>query len=274
MPEIPPDGPLWVLHWNIHSWHAQDGNSNAAAVADLIRQTAPHVVSLVEVDETWGSPGQLSDLAGRCGYSWLFTPAFEFGNGKLEGGFGNALLTTLPILAAHQWQLLWPPQLYDRTESSEPRALLLACLGWPGTPFWAGTSHLPREDEQARDAALERLQTLTGALLEPWFVASDFNTPASSWLDPAAPVAVSAPLMTYPASAPAEPIDYCIASPGFQLDAEVLDSTASDHLPLLITASQPRRLAPRPAAARRAPVAPWSRAGVRGCAAETSYAIA
>jgi endonuclease/exonuclease/phosphatase family metal-dependent hydrolase len=49
---------------------------------------------------------------------------------------------------------------------------------------------------------------------------------------------VSVPLMTYPASAPAEPIDYCIASPGFQLDAEVLDSAASDHLPLLISAHQ------------------------------------
>ena len=237
MPEIPPDGPLRVLHWNIHSWRTEDGNSNVAAVADLIRETAPHVVSLVEVDETWGSPGQLSDVAGRCGYSWLFTPAFEFGNGKPEGGFGNALLTTLPVLAVHQWQLLWPPQLYRRTEPSEPRALLLARLGWPGGPFWAGSSHLPREDEQARTTALERLQALTGGLKEPWLIASDFNMPASSWLDPAAPVAVSVPLMTYPASAPAEPIDYCIASPGFELRAEVLASTASDHLPLLITAT-------------------------------------
>jgi endonuclease/exonuclease/phosphatase family metal-dependent hydrolase len=189
---------------------------------------------LVEVDETWGSPAQLGDLAGRCGYSWLFTPAFEFGNGKPEGDFGNALLTNLPILAAHQWQLLWPPQLSHLTEPSEPRALLLARLGSPGGPFWAGSSHLPREDEQARTTALARLQVLTGGLLEPWLIAGDFNTPASSWLDPAAPFAVSAPLMTYPA----EPIDYCIASPGFQLDTEVLDSVASDHLPLLISAHQ------------------------------------
>jgi hypothetical protein len=34
-----------VLHWNIHSWRTEDGNSNVAAVADLIRETAPHVVS-------------------------------------------------------------------------------------------------------------------------------------------------------------------------------------------------------------------------------------
>ena len=229
---------LRILHWNIHSWRDQDGGSNAAAVAGLIRETAPHVVSLAEVDETWGFPACLSDLAGRCGYSWLFTPAFEFGDGKPEGGFGNALLTTLPILGAHQWHLL-SPRIYDRTEPSEQRAVLLARLGWPGAPFWAGISHLPRGDEQARAAALERLQTLTGALPEPWLITGDFNTPASSWLDPAAPVAVSAPLMTYPASAPAEPIDYGIASPGFHLDAEVLNSSASDHLPLLITATPP-----------------------------------
>lgn len=44
--------------------------------------------------------------------------------------------------------------------------------------------------------------------------------------------------MTYPASAPAEAIDFCVASPGFQLDTEVLDSIASDHLPLFISAHQ------------------------------------
>jgi endonuclease/exonuclease/phosphatase family metal-dependent hydrolase len=49
---------------------------------------------------------------------------------------------------------------------------------------------------------------------------------------------VSAPALTYPADAPAEPIDYCIASPGFRLDAEPLHITGSDHLPVLITAHQ------------------------------------
>ena len=34
-----------ILHWNIHSWRGQDGTSNVGAVAGLIRETAPHLVS-------------------------------------------------------------------------------------------------------------------------------------------------------------------------------------------------------------------------------------
>jgi endonuclease/exonuclease/phosphatase family metal-dependent hydrolase len=37
---------LRVLHWNIHSWRGTDDTSNLPAVTDVIRQTAPHVVSL------------------------------------------------------------------------------------------------------------------------------------------------------------------------------------------------------------------------------------
>lgn len=41
---------------------------------------------------------------------------------------------------------------------------------------------------------------------------------------------------TYPASQPVEPIDYCIASPGIRLSAEVLSAAGSDHLPQLVAA--------------------------------------
>ena len=46
--------------------------------------------------------------------------------------------------------------------------------------------------------------------------------------------------LTYPADEPAEPIDYCLASAAFRLDAEVLPRSGSDHLPLLISARQTR----------------------------------
>ena len=47
---------------------------------------------------------------------------------------------------------------------------------------------------------------------------------------------VSPAKLTYPADERAEPIDYCVASAAFRLDAEVLPGSASDHLPLLISA--------------------------------------
>ena len=46
--------------------------------------------------------------------------------------------------------------------------------------------------------------------------------------------------LTYPADEPTEPIDYCVASAAFRLDAEMLPGSASDHLPLLISARRTR----------------------------------
>ncbi|MGH3403809.1 MAG: endonuclease/exonuclease/phosphatase family protein [Streptosporangiaceae bacterium] len=234
---MPSPNALRVLHWNIHSWRAPGGDTNTAAAADLITRTAPDVVTLAEADEVWGSPSGVREVAARCGYSWVFVPAFEFGGDQPAGGFGNALLTTLPIRALQQWQLLWPPRLYDGTEPSEPRSATVALLSSPAGLVWAGVTHMPRADTQARDAALSRLQDLTGALDEPWLICGDFNTPPSSW---AAPAVVSSAHLTYPADEPSEAIDYCVASPGFDLDAEVIPAAGSDHLPVLIRARPAR----------------------------------
>lgn len=38
----------------------------------------------------------------------ILVPTFEFGKDSPIGGFGNALLAKLPILAIQQRQLVWP----------------------------------------------------------------------------------------------------------------------------------------------------------------------
>ncbi len=224
-----------ALHWNVHSWSDPAGGANASAVASLIAETDPDVVSLVEVNEAWGSPGQLAEVADRTGYSWIFVPTLEFGDDQPQRGYGNALLTRLPVLAVQQWRLLWPPRLYERTEPSEPRSVVLAKLGYPEVTFWAGALHLPAGDGQARSDALARLRGITEQLGEPWLICGDFNMPASAWVggDTA-----SAELATFPAGEPTEPIDYCIASPGWNLDATVLARSGSDHLPLSVRAER------------------------------------
>src|SRR5438094_3741983 len=110
------DGEIRILHWNIHSWLDDSGQSNIDAVIKLIADADPDVVSLVEVDEAWGAPAQLYDVAARAGYVPIFIPTFEFGAEAPAGGFGNALLTRLPILAVQQWELVWPTPLYDGSE--------------------------------------------------------------------------------------------------------------------------------------------------------------
>lgn len=238
------DRELRALHWNVHSWRDRSGASNLEAVVNQIQATEPHAVSLVEVDEPWDERPSLRNVADRCGYSWIFPPAFEYGQDKPGGGFGNALLVNLPILAVQHRQLLWPPRVYDRTEESESRSIVLARVSFLGVPLWVGSTHLPRGDSTARTYALRRLGELLRELDDPWLVCGDFNTPAASWVDSAGAFEVS-PLPaqnTYPAAQPTEPIDYCIASPGSVLNGEALTSPGSDHRPVLVMSQVSRRL--------------------------------
>jgi endonuclease/exonuclease/phosphatase family metal-dependent hydrolase len=241
---------LTILHWNVHSWRDEAGRPNHEAVLRLIGQTSPDMVSLVEVSEPWGSPAALGDLARAGGYSWIFFPAVEFGRDAPDRGYGNALLTRVPVLAAVQWRLTWPPRLYDGTEPSESRSVILAEVPFGRGTAWIGSTHLPANDPQARACALSRLRELTRGLDRPWAIFGDFNTPpatvkgdseeeigegrgggwgagggGTAWPDPPQP--------SFPASDPAEPIDYCVASPGVSVTARILAAAGSDHLPLL-----------------------------------------
>lgn len=230
-----PADELRILHWNVHSWRDDAGASNADAVAELVRATDPHVVSLVEVDEVWAGPSALDELAAHTGYALIFIPAFEFGKDTPAGGFGNALLSKLPISTVRQRQLVWPPRLYDGTEPSESRSVVFAKFQAATGPVWIGSTHLPRTEPGTRAEALQGVLAITQELTEPWLVAGDFNTPASTWIDEY-PTLWAHPQSTptYPTKAPSEPIDYCVVPQAVRVHAEVLSETGSDHLPILL----------------------------------------
>jgi endonuclease/exonuclease/phosphatase family metal-dependent hydrolase len=227
---------LRVLHWNIHSWQDDAGGPNVDAVADLIQESDAHVVSLVEVDETWNRPSTLDQVAARTGHASVFVPTFEFGDDGPLGGFGNALLSKLPIRAVRQRQLLWPPQIYDGTEPSEPRSVTLAKLEAASGTVWIGNAHLPRRDQNARADALQRLTTIVDELAEPWLLVGDFNAPVESWLDRRSSLqSYLQPIEpTYPAQNPVEAIDYCVAPSGLNISVNILNNIGSDHLPILV----------------------------------------
>jgi endonuclease/exonuclease/phosphatase family metal-dependent hydrolase len=226
-----PEGELSILHWNIHSWCDESGQPNQEAVTRLVLETGADIVSLVEVNEPWGRPGAVRELAGLGGYSWIFSPAVEFGADGPERGYGNALLTRVPVQAVQQWRLTWPPRLYDGSEPSEPRCVTLAEVPFGSGTAWIGSTHLPATDPGARACALGRLTELTGSLDGRWVICGDFNTPPATWLDGGAWPDPAQP--SFPASDPAVAIDYCVASPGVSVAARILPGAGSDHLPLL-----------------------------------------
>jgi endonuclease/exonuclease/phosphatase family metal-dependent hydrolase len=240
------DGELLVLHWNVHSWRDAAGQPNLGAVAALIDRHGPDAVSLVEVSEPWAAAAALPSLARRAGYTWIFIPSVEPGHGGPghggpghggpDRGYGNALLTRLPVLAVQQWQLTWPPAVYDGTEPSEARSVALAQVELSGGgAVWVGSTHLPSRSRPARAAALRRLTTVTQELEPPWVICGDFNTAPRHWIGRGQAVVVGPrpARPTFPARFPYRSIDYCVASPGVSVRARPLRTGGSDHLPLL-----------------------------------------
>jgi hypothetical protein len=76
-PHQNPANELRMLHWNIHSWRDDAGASNLESVVNLVRATDPHVVSLVEVEEPWGGPSALDEVANRGGYASIFNASLR-----------------------------------------------------------------------------------------------------------------------------------------------------------------------------------------------------
>ena len=227
-----------MLHWNIHSWRDDRKQPNQAAVEGLIRELRPDAVSLTEVSAPWGQAGPLSEIGPRLGYRWVFVPALEFRGDPAGEGYGNAVLTRLPILGVQQWRV-HSPERYVNTEPTEPRTVALARLDVAGTPVWVGSTHLPASDQDDRARALRRLSELLRGLGAPWLVCGDFNTRISAWRDDLPDGVTVAPRWrraTFPARRPVRAIDYGLASPSLRTRGRVLKSHGSDHRAIWVSA--------------------------------------
>ncbi len=229
-----------MLHWNIHSWRDDHKQPNHEAVEELIHRTGPDVVSLTEVSTPWGQAGPLAEIAERAGYRWVFVPALEHRGSPATEGYGNALLTRLPILGVQQWRV-HSPDRYTDTEPTEPRTVTLARVDAGGTPVWVGSTHLPASQADDRAVALRRLAVQLTGLATPWLVCGDFNTPARTWRPDRPDGVTVAPRgwrrATFPAHSPVRAIDYGLASPGVRTRGRVLHFRGSDHRAIFVTAA-------------------------------------
>jgi endonuclease/exonuclease/phosphatase family metal-dependent hydrolase len=227
---------LRVLHWNIHSWTDESGNSNLERVAALITATEPHVASLVEVNEPTFGPSPLHKLTSDTAYHSVFVPAFEYGADQPHGQFGNAILSRIPLLDVRHHHLLWPPRMFGGTEPSEPRSLVLGRVQADVGPVWVGTTHLPAADHVARDNAARRALAVMSALPLPWLLVGDFNADIAPCRHgyPSLQAYPETATATYPANDPTECIDYCIAPHGQRIHVRALDVAGSDHLPIIV----------------------------------------
>ena len=225
-----------VATYNIHYGYDTFWHLSLDAQARTIEASGADVVMLQEVDTGRPTSYMIDDamwLARRLGMNEVYLPTMEHLT-------GIALLSRFPILDADT--LLLPSEL-------EQTGIIWAELEVSGQPvhafaIWMGLE--PEERARQLDAALPFIDAHPG----PAAFGGDFNSTPDSpvysriqgagFVDPLVPLG-SFSLLTSPAINPTKRIDFVWLRDLPPLDAQVLESTASDHRLVVIEAGLPGR---------------------------------
>ena len=228
---------LRVLTFNIHHAEGTDGTLDVARVARVITESRADVVGLQEVDrgvERTGRRDLLKEIADLTGMRYAFGKNID----HQGGDYGNALLTTLPILSEGNKHL-------PTDSGGEQRGVLQVVLDVGGTRVLVLTTHLDyRREGTQRVASAEALL----GMLEAWeqgpaIVMGDFNdTPGSathtrllSAFSDVWSAVGRGDGFTIPVESPNRRIDWILVRGLEPVRAEVLHTNASDHLPVVAT---------------------------------------
>jgi endonuclease/exonuclease/phosphatase family metal-dependent hydrolase len=232
------DRTLRVMVFNVHAGRDASANGNLERVAALINSNAADLVLLQEVDRRTSRSGgvdQLEVLMRLTHRYGVFGKSLHYQGGE----YGIATLSRWPIVAHEIVPLLVDPPQVRAGGAIEPRVALIVDTG----ALRVVNTHLDASREET--VRLQEIDHLLGATKGASLVGGDFNSVPESavqervrrsglrdgWLECGDGIGP-----TYPADAPIKRIDYLFFMAGFRCtSASVLESTASDHRPLLVT---------------------------------------
>lgn len=235
-----------VLVYNIHAGKDAAGIDNLQRVADLVRATRADLALLQEVDRGTRRSGKVDQpqvLARRTGFDVAFGKTLDYDGGE----YGIAILSRWQISDGALIRLPVEPPQQRSGGSYEPRGAQRIRLGADGGQLTLVNTHLDasRDDHYRRQEVRTVLTIARDAGTASVLIGGDFNStpesevqmdvrragPRDAWL-----VCGQGDGFTYPASVPTKRIDYLyLTGEATCSRAEVLDSQASDHRPLLVT---------------------------------------
>jgi endonuclease/exonuclease/phosphatase family metal-dependent hydrolase len=247
-PTPPPQNALRVLVYNIHAGKDAEGVDNLERVADIVRRTNADIALLQEVDRGTrrsGGVDQPAVLARLTGLHAAFGKTLDYQGGE----YGIAVLSRWIITSDTLISLPVNPPQERAGGSYEPRGALRVEIASPLGVIGAINTHLDAstEDRWRRQEVrtvlriADSTRARVGARL---LVGGDFNSTPESFIQD---TIRSTPLrdvwltcgrgdgFTYPARSGIKRIDYLFVDQSARCArAEVLESDASDHSPLLV----------------------------------------
>ncbi|MBP7529832.1 MAG: endonuclease/exonuclease/phosphatase family protein [Syntrophorhabdaceae bacterium] len=231
-----------MMTYNTHSCIGTDGKMSPQRIADVIKEYAPDVVALQELDmglRRSGSVDQVQMIADEIRMDYHFHPTLFIEDGQ----YGNAILTHFPMHIVRACHL---PGLPQRTRLEKRGALWVElAIGIRAVQVIVVHMGLNRSERLAQAMELTGEEWLTSPQCRgPVILCGDLNAPPGSRVHKLFRTCLRdahgcvGPQATWPGRLPFIRLDYIYVSD----DISVLDCTrlrsplirvASDHLPLI-----------------------------------------
>ncbi|WP_344073825.1 endonuclease/exonuclease/phosphatase family protein [Streptomyces crystallinus] len=240
---------LTVLTYNIHHGAGADDALALERTARVVKDSGADVVGLQEVDRHYDARSDFVDqaawLAERLGMHVVYGANLSLDpprSGEPRREYGTAILSRFPVTGSHNTPLPRPGDL-------EQRGLLEADINVEGTAVRFLTTHLDHTSQSARQTQAEAVKNLVAGSTRPTVLVGDLNAPPAarevltltrSLSDVWRKAGDGGAGYTFDARNPHKRIDYVLTSAGISArQAEVIESDASDHLPVTVEVTVP-----------------------------------
>lgn len=227
-----------VMSYNIHHAEGVDGVLDMERIGRIIEEEEADIIGLQEVDNHWSERSDFQDqakwLAERLGMFYVYAANLDrdpLNEGEPRRQYGTAILSKYPILHSENHPL-------TKIGNTEQRGLLEAAINVKGNHLHFYNTHLALTTAE-REIQMKEIIAITGESKGPKVIMGDLNAvPESIEMQPMyahyLDVFADQPeAYTYPAVNPTKRIDYIFTSADVKtVETEVLQTLASDHLPL------------------------------------------
>ncbi|WP_435299596.1 endonuclease/exonuclease/phosphatase family protein [Timonella sp. A28] len=229
-------GSMTLVNWNVHYGVSPDGESSLDDIVDLIKRNNADLVTLQEVSRGWimgGGADVVSYVAHKTGMEYAYV-------GAADHQFGNAILwkPSTSVVEVSRVQLSYG-------EGPQWRSAISGAIVMDRGGFHVVSAHLQHRDENTPTRLIQLEDLFEGLpLVGRTIFAGDFNA-EPGWPEihamhdkgfaSAIDVSGNPNDLTYPSHAPTARIDWIFSRDLGIASVEVLESDASDHLPIATT---------------------------------------